>query len=245
MSAQRAADGSPGRSAADRVSAPSPADRTLARSASDRVSARSASGRLERKRGRRIAEILTAAAELLGEHGYDAVSLEDVADRLDVTKGSLYYYFASKDELVTAAIEALGNEWTARLDRLPAAHDGPPGRRLHALIREHVRIAIHEYPAALRLFLEPRDWPPAQQARIKDLRRRHDQLFRQVVEEGVASGEFVVTAVNPVLQCMHAAMSQAPVWCASLTGHALDDAIGELTDTLMMLVGELPTHPHG
>jgi AcrR family transcriptional regulator len=211
-----------------------------AQRAADNGPARPASGRLERKRGRRIAEILTAAIPLFGEQGYDAVSLEDVADRLDVTKGSLYYYFASKDELVTAAIEALGNEWTARLDRLPAAHDGPPGRRLHALIREHITIAVREYPAALRLFLEPRDWPAAQQVRIKDLRRRHDQLFRQVIEEGVASGEFTVTAVNPVLQCMHAAMSQAPLWCASLTGPALDDAISELADTLMMLVGERP-----
>ncbi len=212
--------------------------------AADSGPARPASGRLERKRGRRIAEILTAAAELLGEHGYEAVSLEDLADRLDVTKGSLYYYFASKDELVTAAIEHLGNEWTARLDRLPAAHEGPPGRRLHALIREHIAIAVREYPAGLRLFGVPRDWPAAQRARIKDMRRRHDQLFRRVVEEGVASGEFTVTAVNPVLQCMHAAMSQAPLWCSSLTGQALDDAIGELTDTLMMLVGERPATRH-
>jgi AcrR family transcriptional regulator len=207
-------------------------------------SARPVSDRLERKRGRRIAEILTTAAELFGERGYDAVSLEDVADRLDVTKGSLYYYFASKDELVTAAIEALGNEWTARLDRLPAAHDGPPGRRLHALICEHINIAVREYPAALRLFLDPREWPAAQHARIKDLRRRHDQLFRQVIEEGVRSGQFTVTGIDPVLQCMHAAMSQAPLWCVNLTGRALDDAISELANTLMMLVGERPATRH-
>jgi AcrR family transcriptional regulator len=201
---------------------------------------RPGSERLERKRGRRIAEILSTAAELFGERGYDAVSLEDVADRLDVTKGSLYYYFASKDELVTGAIEALGNEWTARLSRLPAARQGSPAQRLHALICGHVNIAVREYPAALRLFLDPREWPAAQQARIKDLRRRHDQVFRQVIEEGVGSGQFTVTGIDPVLQCMHAAMSQAPLWCANLTGQALDDAIGELADTLMMLVGQRP-----
>src|SRR5690606_7842099 len=55
-----------------------------------------ASGRVQRRRGRRTREILTTAAELFGERGYDAVSLEDVAERLDVTKGSLYYYFRSK-----------------------------------------------------------------------------------------------------------------------------------------------------
>ena len=196
--------------------------------------------RVERKRGRRIQEILTAAAELFGERGYDAVSLDDVADRLDVTKGSLYYYFPSKDELVTAAIETLGNEWTARLEGLSAAKDGPPARRLRALIREHVTIAVREYPAALRLFLVPQSWPQPQHDRIKDLRRQHDLLFRRIIEDGVATGEFTVTNVDTVLQCMHAAMSQAPVWCAGLTGTALDKALDELADTLMMLVGRLP-----
>jgi AcrR family transcriptional regulator len=196
--------------------------------------------RVERKRGRRIREILTVAAELFGERGYDAVSVEDVAERLDVTKGSLYYYFPSKEELVTAAIETLGADWTGRLERLPAAHEGTASARLRALLREHVGIAVREYPAALRLFLVPREWPDAQRARIKELRRRHDQVFRTVIENGVASGEFVVTGVGTVLQCMHAAMSQAPVWCAGQSGAAQDAALDELVDTLMMLVGERP-----
>ncbi len=202
-------------------------------------------GRVQRKRDARIQRILTTAAELFGERGYDAVSLEDVAERLDVTKGSLYYYFPSKDELATAAIEALGAEWTARLSQLPAARTGPAAVRLRALVREHVAIAVREYPAALRLFLVPREWPAAQRARIKQLRQRHDQLFRQVVEEGAASGEFVVTGVETVLQCLHAAMSQAPVWCAGLSGRRLDAALDELADTLMMLVGHLPAGRDG
>ncbi len=196
--------------------------------------------RLERKRGRRIEQIVTVAAELFGARGYDAVSLDDVAERLDVTKGSLYYYFASKDELVTAAIETLGNEWTDRLERLPAAQQGPAAGRLRALLGEHIGIAVREYPAALRLFLVPREWPEAQRSRIKELRRRHDSVFRRVVEDGVASGEFTVTGVEPVLQCMHAAMSQAPMWCGSLRGKARDRAVDELADTLMMLVGVAP-----
>ncbi|MBY8855690.1 TetR/AcrR family transcriptional regulator [Nocardia sp. CA2R105] len=199
-----------------------------------------ASGRVQRKRGRRIQEILAAAAELFGERGYDAVSLEDVAERLDVTKGSLYYYFSSKDELGTAAIETLGNEWTARLEEHLVATEGTPTTQLRALIHEHVTIAVRDYPAALRLFLMPREWPDAQRERIKDLRQRHDQLFRRLVEAGVESGEFTVTGVDTVLQCMHAAMSQAPLWCADLTGKAQQHAVAELADTLMMLVGINP-----
>lgn len=199
-----------------------------------------APGRVERKRDRRIQEIVTAAAELFGAHGYDAVSLEDVADRLDVTKGSLYYYFSSKDELVTAAIETLGNEWTARLERLPAAWEGTHTERLRALLREHIGIAVRDYPAALGLFLMPQDWPAEQRARIKKLRRRHDTVFRRVVEDGVSADEFTVTTVDSVLQCLHAAMSHTPTWCGRLRGRARDKAIDEATDTLMMLVGVLP-----
>lgn len=198
------------------------------------------SSRVQRKRGRRIQEILTAAAELFGERGYDAVSLEDVADRLDVTKGSLYYYFASKDELGTAAIETLGNDWTARLEQLPAAQRGAVDQRLRALLHEHITIAVRDYPAALRLFLFPREWPDAQRTRIKELRRRHDRVFRDVLEQGVDSGEFTVTDVDTVLQCMHAAMTQAPLSLGEFPGRDRDRAIDRLTDTLLMLVGQPP-----
>ncbi|TQM09061.1 TetR/AcrR family transcriptional regulator [Pseudonocardia kunmingensis] len=200
------------------------------------TSAGEAVGRVQRKRGRRIQQILTTAAELFGERGYDGVSLEDVAERLDVTKGSLYYYFSSKDELVTAAIETLGNDWTDRLERLRAAQDGPPAARLRGLIRAHVAIAVNEYPAALRLFLVPGTWPQAQRTRITALRRRHDQVFRTVLTEGVESGDFAVVGIDVTLQVMHAAMSQAPLWCAEGAPGERDRTLDELADALMKLV---------
>lgn len=212
----------------------------MSQHAVQQTAARPASSRVQRKRGRRVQEILTAAAELFGERGFDAVSLDDVAERLDVTKGSLYYYFASKDELGTAAIESLGNDWTNRLEKLLDQLDGSPAERLRALIHEHLTIAVNDYPAALRVFLLPRAWPDTQRDRIKELRRRHDKLFRGLVEEGIASGEFTVTTVDTVLQCMHAAMTQAPTWCAELPKRKQTTAVDELTDTLMMLVGIAP-----
>ena len=195
---------------------------------------------MQRKRSRRMQEILGVAAQLFGERGYEAVTVEEVAARLDVTKGSIYYYFPSKDELGTAAIETLGDDWTGRLEQLPAARQGSASSRLRALITAQVTIAVRDYPAALGLFLVPQELPEPQRARIKELRRRHDGVFRAVVEDGVAAGEFTVTSVDTALRCMHAAMSQAPVWCAGLPGRRLTAAVDELTDTLMMLVGERP-----
>jgi hypothetical protein len=77
--------------------------------------------------------------------------------------------------------------------------------------------------------------------RIEALRRQHNALFRRVVEEGVASGDFTVTSVDTALRCMHAAMSQAPLWFRRKKGHALERALDELADTLMMLVSVPPS----
>lgn len=192
-------------------------------------------GRVQRKRDERVRRIVATAAELFGERGYDAVNLEDVAERLDVTKGSLYYYFAGKDELAIAAIETLGTDWTTRLEHLDADAAGSTAERLRALLREHIAIAVREYPAALRLFLAPRSWPESLRARIRELRRRHDQVFRRVVREGVAGGEFDVIDEDATLQAMHAAMSGAPLWCSHLSGAAQERTIDDLADALMKL----------
>jgi AcrR family transcriptional regulator len=204
------------------------------------VSTTESGSRVARKRGRRMQEIIAVAAELFGERGYDAVSLDDVAERLDVTKGSLYHYFPGKEALGSAAIETLGTAWTDRLTELVERVGGSPADRLRALVREQLIVAVRDHPAALGLFLVPDDWPEAQRTAIKELRRRHDRLFRDVVEEGVAAGEFVVVDVDTTLHCLHAAMTQASVWYRGLRGAALDRAVDGLVATLMMLVGERP-----
>ncbi len=127
-----------------------------------------------------------------------------------------------------------------RLHDLPAAAEGTPAQRLRALVREQITVAVRDHPAALRLFLVPADWPPAQRAAIKELRRRHDRLFRDVVEEGVAAGAFVVVDVDTTLHYLHAAMTRAPIWYGGLTGEPFDRAVDRLVATLMMLVGERP-----
>ncbi|QOC95164.1 TetR/AcrR family transcriptional regulator [Micromonospora craniellae] len=57
--------------------------------------------------------IKAVALELFTEHGYEATSLREVAERLGVTKAALYYHFKSKDEIVTSVVED-------RLDRMDA-----------------------------------------------------------------------------------------------------------------------------
>jgi AcrR family transcriptional regulator len=51
--------------------------------------------------------ILDAATELFNERGYAGTSIRDITERLGMTKGALYYHFASKDELLHAMVAPL------------------------------------------------------------------------------------------------------------------------------------------
>jgi hypothetical protein len=58
----------------------------------------------------------------------------------------------------------------------------------------------------------PKTWPDSLRGRIKELRRRHDRLFRDIIVEGVAIGAFTVISGDTMLRSLHAGMAQAPAW---------------------------------
>ncbi len=88
-----------------------------------------------RRRGRDTkAEILKIAIELFTEKGYEATSLREIAEHLDITKAALYYHYSSKEDLVRALFE----EHLEGLEQLVIwAREQPPGldRRLEAVDR--------------------------------------------------------------------------------------------------------------
>lgn len=171
------------------------------------------SSRVARRRDRRKAEIVKTATRILTEAGYGGMSLEVVAEQTDIAKATLYHYFSSKDALVAAALETLTQEV---LQRLAAREEelGTVDAREHlaALIDEQIRILTETAPEVAAVFSWPRGWPEIFEDPMKDMRRRHDAVFRRVVERGVADGEFACPDVNVALQCLHGILNQSSVW---------------------------------
>ncbi|HEY6496720.1 MAG TPA: TetR/AcrR family transcriptional regulator, partial [Trebonia sp.] len=172
-----------------------------------------AKGRVARRRDRRKAEIVRTATEILSASGYQGMSLEDIAERTDIAKATLYHYFSSKDDLVAAALEVLTQEVLGRLAARQEAV-GPVSARelLRALIDEQILILTQTAPEVAAVFSWPRSWPEIFDEPMKDMRRRHDAVFRTVVERGIADGEFTVNNVNVALQCLHGILNQSSVW---------------------------------
>ncbi|MFJ6216798.1 ScbR family autoregulator-binding transcription factor [Streptomyces sp. NPDC092296] len=70
------------------------------------------------------AKILLCAAELFAEHGFKGTSVQDVATRIGMTKGAVYFHFPSKDLLAVAVVEGHYARWSVLLEGVRAQRLG-------------------------------------------------------------------------------------------------------------------------
>ncbi|QCR36494.1 HTH-type transcriptional regulator RutR [Nissabacter sp. SGAir0207] len=93
--------------------------------------------------------IMAAALEFFSHYGIHGTSLEQVAERADVSKTNLLYYFPSKEALYVAVLREILDIWLAPLKALRADQDPL------AAISEYIRLKLEvsrDHPQASRLF---------------------------------------------------------------------------------------------
>ncbi|TSD62379.1 TetR/AcrR family transcriptional regulator [Aeromicrobium piscarium] len=170
--------------------------------------------RVERKREERIERILRVASIVLAEHGYHNTSLEMIADRLDLTKASLYHYYDSKDSLFEACLERVALKSIQTLNEISRS-EGSATERLRALIVGHLDILISSDRELARLYVQQLDWPESMLDSIRRWRSEHRAPFDRVIEEGISTGEFSPRDDLVARHCMFGAMNYLPVWFRS------------------------------
>lgn len=142
----------------------------------------------ERKpREERWAELLEVATQVFYEKGYDGASLQDIANRLGMLKGSLYYYIQSKEDLLFEVISEVHQEGYAVVSGA-ASSDGDPLERLERTIRAHVEHTCrHLVPTAVFLH-ELESLPTARREAILGSGHAYQGVFRDLVAEAQRDG---------------------------------------------------------
>jgi AcrR family transcriptional regulator len=145
-------------------------------------------GRATTKRRKKSEAILASAVAAFRRHGYHGTSMREIADALELTKGSLYYYFDSKAEILEAAHDRALDRMLGALDRVEAA-DRDPASALRELIVEHVRAMVDGFHGTA-LALELDALPPQKLRRLIAKRDRYERGLRHILERGTAAGVF-------------------------------------------------------
>nr|WP_165938431.1 TetR/AcrR family transcriptional regulator [Parafrankia sp. Ea1.12] len=133
--------------------------------------------------------LLGVALKLFAEKGFEGTSVQDVVAAAGVTKGAMYHYFGSKDDLL---YEIYGRVLRMQTDRLEkaAAHEGLVEERLHAAAADVVVTTIENLESTTIFFRSLHQLSEEKQKAVRRERRRYHQTFRAMIEEGQASGVF-------------------------------------------------------
>lgn len=169
--------------------------------------------------------ILDATARILRTKGYHATTLREIAAVVGIKSGSIYYHFASKDEIIAAVmndgVDHVREEVERTLAALPAA--ASPEQRLEAAIRSHLH-ALLEYSdytsAGLKAY---GDAPEFVRVAAQSHRRQYEDLWRRLVEELIRSGHVPTGISGEALRlAILGVMNWSPEWYRP-SKHAIDD----------------------
>jgi AcrR family transcriptional regulator len=136
---------------------------------------------------RRQQEILEAAAQVFHEKGYESTSIQDIADAVGILKGSLYYYIASKEDLLFEILQSVHEEALANLERTTAT-PGDALQRIRAFVTIHVTFNAEHLVKMAVFFQDFRSLSPERRALIVEERDVYDAFLRNLIREGQADG---------------------------------------------------------
>jgi AcrR family transcriptional regulator len=145
------------------------------------------------RRPERLEQILDAACRAILERGFPATRIADIAAAAGVSTGTVHYYFATKDEVLVAALKWASGRLFARIEE-PADDDA--SARLSRLLEVSVPYpgpARDEYVLWIELWLRVLH-DRALLAQCEEFSAQWRGYFQDVVRRGVESGEFAPAA---------------------------------------------------
>ncbi len=159
----------------------------------------------QRRKDARPHELLEAALALFVEKGFAATRAEEVAQRAGVSKGTLYLYYPSKEELLKAVIAHYLSARIAATAQEVRRIEGPMAPVLREMLVEwwQQTYASPGSGAFKLIITEVRNFPDIAEFYVREVIEPGHQLVATILRRGIASGEFravdVESAVHSLL----------------------------------------------
>jgi AcrR family transcriptional regulator len=138
----------------------------------------------------RRAELLSAAARLFAENGYAATTVDAVVRATGMAKGTFYYYFRTKDDLLAALVRQIAETMAVHARTAASDPTADPVEKLRRIFQLQRQVVSESRPIVDHMHL-PENREIHFRSNIETVRLLAPQLA-MVVEEGVASGVFQV-----------------------------------------------------
>ena len=148
--------------------------------------------------------ILSKAAWLFREKGYNATSMRDLAEEVGVEAASLYNHINSKSEILQEICFKVANRFMSHIEEV-TQRDQPAIQKLDAILRFHIRNMLELYE---EVYVSDREWKHLAEPYLfnfQNQRRVYRQRIASIIEEGIQKGEIKqIDAPTAVLIILHA-----------------------------------------
>jgi AcrR family transcriptional regulator len=146
----------------------------------------------ERRPEERPRELLEAALAVFAQRGFRNTRLDDVAEAAGVTKGAIYHYFDTKEELLLSVIEHYQSLAFGRAEEVLANRDLPAAKRIEQVVKKIFQPSEERKRLLLALLIRgiAHEVPRVHDRWLRDGPARLWSLVAGLVEEGKRSGEF-------------------------------------------------------
>jgi AcrR family transcriptional regulator len=175
--------------------------------------------RWRRRKEARPAEIVEAALACFNERGFAATRLEEVAARAGVTKGTIYLYFPSKEDLFK---EAVRGGLVSNIERLEAQLAEPIAATvlLQRLVMTWEAVVASPLSVIPKLVIaEAGNFPDLARFYLDTVVHRVFDLIAAILRRGIEQGEFCPVDVNHVVFCVIGPLLFTFLWKHSLGPH--------------------------
>ncbi len=195
-----------------------------------------------KRRQKKTTEILKQAAKLLAEKGYQGFTVEDLADRVEMSKGNLYHYFPSKEMLLYAceksATELVFDCVSAEVEKHA---DLDAAARMRVWILAHLRFLIEEFPLSWFFLQEDRRLDEQYRREIITLRHRYEHYVDALLRDGVNQGCFAPCDIETTRNLILGGLNWTATWYVPDRSPAivqLGEQYGRQITSMLMAGGE-------
>jgi AcrR family transcriptional regulator len=155
--------------------------------------------------------IRKAGLRLIFEHGYEAMSLRQLASEVGIQPGSLYNHITTKQELLFDLVQDHLKELLRQLELALAGKDRP-AEQLRAFVAFHVLYHMTKKREVFIANSELRSLDPKNYAAIVTLRGAYEQRLAGILAEGVAEGAFEVADIQVATFAILALLTGVCTW---------------------------------
>lgn len=191
------------------------------------------------KAAKKKEDMIRSALSMIEAKGYHNTTMADIASALLMTKGSLYYYFRDKQDLLYQSQEMLLSRSIEHIQAI-MERDMSIREQLHEAITVHIQYLIAER-TGFAMGMKPEQFYSGEALReILTLRNQYSEHMDQLLIKGMEKGEFLRMDIKIVRNIMLGAMNWVIQWYSPEGGMNQDELAQTIADYLLNMFTKTP-----